>query len=206
VTGAKVRNNSLTGADARDNSLTGADVRSLTGDDVNDNSLGANDVQGLTGNDVEDNSLTGTDINESTLGKVPSAATADSAAAVTGVSFLPRVTANLGETKAVATKGPLTLQLRCVDNGGGSIGLFLEIDSSADNAAADANVSGSDDDDLDAADPPMEVASDSGVGQRFEQAGWSALTPAGERFEGYGWAVSNFGGANNCMAEVVLFG
>lgn len=53
VTSAKVRNNSLTGADIRNNSLTGADV--------------AND------------SLTGADVKESTLSKVPSAATADGA-------------------------------------------------------------------------------------------------------------------------------
>jgi hypothetical protein len=188
VTGTKVKNSSLTGSDVRNGSLTGSDVSRLTGGDVNDDSL------------------TGADLNESALAKVPSATTADTAAAVNGLTFLPRVTANPGETKTVATKGPLTLQLRCIDQGGGTTEFILEIDSSADNAAADANVGGGDDDDLDAADPPLDVASDSDTAQSFEQAGWSALTPSGERFESYGFAAGRFGGANNCIAEVVLIG
>jgi len=68
-------------ADVADNAVNGADVV--------DNGLTGADVQGLSGGDVTDNSLRGADVNESTLGKVPSAANADavggkSAAALEG--------------------------------------------------------------------------------------------------------------------------
>lgn len=207
------------------------DSRELKNNDVRSTDLRNNDVRGgdirtgaVSGSDVGDDSVTGSDVVESSLGTVPSARNAGaavsagsagsanvanraaSAAAVDGVTFRPRVTANPGQTLPVATKGPLTLQLRCVDNGGGNVGFFLEMDTSADNAAFDANVSGSDEDDFDAADPPVEVADQSGTAQTFEQAGFSALTPTGQRFEGFGFAAAKFGGANNCIAEVVLFG
>jgi hypothetical protein len=119
-----IARNAVTGAKVRNNSLTGADVRSLTGGDVNNNSL------------------TGDDVNEATLGKVPSAANADSAANATNannannasalggqpasayegasetIPFSVRV-AGTGE-KTIATVGPFRLFVRCTANDGGT--------------------------------------------------------------------------------------
>src|SRR4051794_27118217 len=95
ITGGNVRNGSLTGADVKNASLTGTDVRNnkLTGRDVT--SLSGGDVKNgtLTGNDVRDDSLKGEDIVESTLGKVPTAAAADSATTATDASTLNGKTA-----------------------------------------------------------------------------------------------------------------
>jgi hypothetical protein len=78
-----VRNDNLRGKDVRDGSLAGTDVAdgSLAGADVADGSLSGQDVAdgSLSGQDVADDSLTGADVDESSLGKVPSAASADSA-------------------------------------------------------------------------------------------------------------------------------
>src|SRR5215207_7403366 len=53
----------------------------VKGKDIRNNAVTAKKVKNgsLTGTDVKDDSLTGLDINESTLGQVPSAATAGSA-------------------------------------------------------------------------------------------------------------------------------
>jgi hypothetical protein len=83
---AQVIDNSLKSQDLKDN----AAVRSrdvvddtvtgggLAGYDVKNNSLTSADVANLTGADVSNDSLTGQQINESSLGRVPDAAHADS--------------------------------------------------------------------------------------------------------------------------------
>jgi len=58
-----IRNNEIRSIDIRNNQVRGRDIRNST----------------IQGRDVAINTLTGEDINESTLGKVPSAATADNA-------------------------------------------------------------------------------------------------------------------------------
>jgi len=63
VDSGDVKNNSIRSKDVRNNNLRGKDVRNSS----------------LAGADVKNDSLTGLDINEATLGKVPSAAAADSA-------------------------------------------------------------------------------------------------------------------------------
>lgn len=71
LTGADVKNSSLTGSDVKNNKLTGRDVTSVTGSDIKNGSIRSSDVGTET--------LNGSDIVESQLGKVPSAAQADSA-------------------------------------------------------------------------------------------------------------------------------
>jgi hypothetical protein len=74
-----IRNNEVRTRDVRNNEVRGRDIRNST----------------VQSRDVALNSLTGDDVNESRLGKVPSAAAADSAAAATtagslnGVRVLP---------------------------------------------------------------------------------------------------------------------
>jgi hypothetical protein len=213
----EIKNNTVRSKDIRNNDVRGTDVRNGT----------------IRGSDVGNNGLTGSDIAESTLGLIPnathanrsdsashanrsdsashadssgSAGRADSAGSVDSFHVLPGVTAAPGETKAVATDGPLTLQMRCIDNGSGNIGVVLEMDSSANSAAINASFSGTDADVLNANDPPANIAGDSGTSQAITQAGWAALTPSGGLFQGYGMVASKFGGGNNCMAKLVLIG
>jgi hypothetical protein len=67
---AQIKNNSIRSKDIRNNDVRGKDVRNST----------------LTGADIKNDSLKGADILESSLGKVPSAASADNANTVSGKS------------------------------------------------------------------------------------------------------------------------
>ena len=73
----EIQNNTIRSKDIRNNSLRTFDIRNneVRGFDVRNSSL--------QGRDIAFNTLTGADINESSLGKVPSAAAADNASAVT---------------------------------------------------------------------------------------------------------------------------
>lgn len=77
VDSGDIKNRQVKGKDIANNAVTGAKIKSnaVTGTDVSDSSL--------TGADVLDDSLTGADVNEGTLGKVPSAAAADTASTAT---------------------------------------------------------------------------------------------------------------------------
>jgi hypothetical protein len=70
-----LRNNDVRTRDLRNNEVRGIDIRNST----------------VRGADVGLNSLTGDDVNESRLGKVPSAAAADSATSATTAQGLPGV-------------------------------------------------------------------------------------------------------------------
>src|SRR5215208_6328726 len=63
VNSGDIKNSTIRSKDVRNNNLKGSDLRNGT----------------VKSADVGDDSLTGMDINESTLGKVPSAASADNA-------------------------------------------------------------------------------------------------------------------------------
>ena len=75
VRSVDLRNNDVRTRDLRNNEVRGLDIRNST-------------VQGA---DVALNTLTGDDVNESRLGKVPSAAAADSATSATTANGLPGV-------------------------------------------------------------------------------------------------------------------
>jgi hypothetical protein len=101
-----VRNNTLRTFDIRNNEVRGFDVRNST----------------LQGRDVAFNTLTGVDINESSLGKVPSAAQADTAAAVTPLKTIaPTTLAEGAAPVTLVSHGPLTLTAACVDSGGSTV-------------------------------------------------------------------------------------
>jgi hypothetical protein len=99
-----VRNNEVRTRDLRNNDIRGRDVRNST----------------VQGRDVALNTLTGDDVNESRLGKVPSAAAADTAAAATtagslnGVRVLPIKHRSGNVTgQAVFDAGGLQLVVSC---------------------------------------------------------------------------------------------
>jgi hypothetical protein len=83
ITGANVKNHSLTGIKLANGTLTGTQIKSgsLTGKQIKTGSL--------TGTQIKGGSLTGTQINASSLGKVPSAANADTVGGKGPGSFAP---------------------------------------------------------------------------------------------------------------------
>ena len=103
-----IRNNEIRTRDLRNNEARGIDIRNST----------------IQGRDVALNTLTGDDVKEDTLGKVPSAASADSATTATtagGVSTLKIIPqtklAEGGPAVTLATHGPFTLRAQCTPNG-----------------------------------------------------------------------------------------
>jgi hypothetical protein len=121
-----VRNNTLRTFDIRNNEVRGFDVRNST----------------IQGRDVAFNTLTGSDISESSLGKVPSATTADTAGSATtagSVATLRTVApTGLAEGAApvtLATHGPLTLTAVCEDQGG-LTNAIVRVQSTEANSAA----------------------------------------------------------------------
>jgi hypothetical protein len=103
-----VRNNTLRTFDIRNNEVRGFDVRNST----------------IQGRDVAFNTLTGNDVAENSLGKVPSAAAADTAGSATtagSVATLKTIApTSLAEGAApvtLATHGPLTLTGACEADG-----------------------------------------------------------------------------------------
>ena len=84
----EIRNNTVRSGDVRNNTLRTQDIRNneVRGFDIRNSSI--------QGRDVAFNTLTGADIGESSLGKVPSATSADSAATVSSVQTIaPRALA-----------------------------------------------------------------------------------------------------------------
>lgn len=123
-----IRNNQVRTRDLRNNEVRGIDIRNST----------------VQGRDIALNTVTGEDINETTLGKVPSAAAADTATSATtaqGVSTLkviPRTTVPESAGVALvplATHGPLTLLAQCGTGGVETIAeLFVK--TTEDNSAS----------------------------------------------------------------------
>lgn len=155
--------------------------------------------------DVKNNALTGNDIKESTLGSVPAAAKADTAATVDTV-VTKRVTANPGQTVVLATNSTLVVELECYDAGGGDLDAYLRLRTTADHVAFAANLDGSTDSDLNVSDGPALITDAGATSQDIEDGGFSAVTAAGLSWKGYGWAMVHHGGSNTCTAEVTFLG
>jgi hypothetical protein len=79
VDSGDIKNNSVRSKDLRNNDVRGKDIRAGT----------------VTSSDLQDDGVTGTDVRESTLAKVPSAASADSASTATNATTAANA-ANLG--------------------------------------------------------------------------------------------------------------
>lgn len=123
VRSVDLRNNDIRTRDLRNNEVRGLDIRNST----------------VQGRDVALNTLTGDDVTETTLGKVPSATSADTAANASGVSTLrivPRTTAPFGGADVtLATHGPLTLRARCDEQGGAAVAQLVVVTTESRSAA-----------------------------------------------------------------------
>jgi hypothetical protein len=195
-----IRNNQVRSIDLRNNEMRGIDIRNST----------------VQGRDIALNTVTGEDLNESTLGKVPSATSADTATSATtaqGVSTLkviPRTTQPETATTTLitlATHGPLTLVADCHPNGAQTFAeLFVKSteDNSASGGAATAptaDVVPRLNPDLDAADNEITIMglNDPIGGERsVTVADVFASAPSGKGFSGQ-VAMYADTAANSCV-------
>src|SRR5918992_1558514 len=90
VDSREIKNNSVRSVDVRNNNLRSKDVRNntLRTFDIRNNEVRGFDIRQSTiqGRDVAFNTLTGDDVSEESLGKVPTAGTADTATAAGSVN------------------------------------------------------------------------------------------------------------------------
>ena len=102
-----IRNNEIRTRDLRNNEVRGIDIRNST----------------VQGRDIGLNAVTGEDVKEDTLGKVPSATSADAATSATGVSTLTIIPRTTVAESAPRDPGharrarPLTLLAACEASG-----------------------------------------------------------------------------------------
>jgi hypothetical protein len=120
----EIKNNTVRSGDVRNNTLRSKDVRNntLRTFDIRNNEVRGFDIRNSTvqGRDVAFNTLTGNDIAENSLGKVPSATTADTAtnantanSVATLMTIAPTSVAEGAAAVTLATHGPLTLTGAC---------------------------------------------------------------------------------------------
>jgi hypothetical protein len=164
------------------------------------NSVGSKQIkpQAVKSSDLKNDGVKGKDIKESSLGTVPSVETVVADARATSPVGAVPVT--------VYESAPFTITLRCVDGGGGVVQAFLEIRTSVDNAAYDANVGGSEDADLDVFDGPQSLGNTSSVASDLEHVGFSAVSPSDELLAGYGYVSSKLHGSPGCAAQLTFIG
>jgi hypothetical protein len=138
-----IRNNEVRTRDLRNNEIRGLDIRNST----------------VQGRDIALNTVTGEDVKEDTLGKVPSAAAADTATTATNASSLkiiPRTAmAEDAAPVTLASHGPLTLSGRC-ESSGSETHAFLFV-ATTENDSTAGSVPGTIVETLNAADAPQEI-------------------------------------------------
>jgi hypothetical protein len=189
-----LRNNEIRTRDLRNNEVRGIDIRNST----------------VQGRDIALNTVTGEDLNESTLGKVPSATSADSATTagdVATLKIIPRTTLAEGAPPVtLATHGPLTLSGECAT---GTLGRLRVSTTENDSAATGTSTSidpavntatGFQDSDLDTADGPFRIAQlEAGMSIRgYTVTTASAFAPSGKGFSGAVALFRNSTGAGSC--------
>jgi hypothetical protein len=200
----EIRNNTITSGDVRNNTLRTFDIRNneVRGFDVRNSSL--------QGRDIAFNTLTGADVNESSLGKVPAAAAADSAAAVSILKTIAPTAVGEGAAPVtLATHGPLTLSAACVQTVGGDTAAQLRVQTSGALASAAGTVPAGT---IQPGDGPVTIAEAADtMGGAAEVASVPVFATAGTQgFTGtFGlYAVSVGAGGDNCRfnGHVVLQG
>jgi len=193
VRSVDLRNNDVRTRDLRNNEVRGLDIRNST-------------VQGA---DVALNTLTGDDINESRLGKVPSAAAADSATTAGSAQnvrvIAPTSLARGAAPVTLATHGPFTIALRCFQDMGGT-SVWVTVDSSADDSSALGTEPGGTalgDADLDAAEmavPAVAVVDPAGGGRTGFASPLVVAAPNGQAVSGQLSVLADQDGAT-CSAQ-----
>jgi hypothetical protein len=153
----------------------------------------------VKGKHIKNNTVTGKDVKESSLGTVPSVET---------VRVGGTVTAAVGATPVtVHTEGPLTISLRCLDGGGGTVQAFLEIRTSADNAFVGAAPYGVTFGDFDVFQGPQPLASTSSVSPAVERVSFVAGTAVADTaLQGTGFVGSKLGGSPGCSTQLTFLG
>ncbi len=177
-----IRNNQIRTRDLRNNEVRGIDIRNST----------------VQGRDVALNTLSGDDVREETLGKVPSAASADSATIAGGVNTLkiiPVTTMAEGAPAvALATHGPLTLLAKC-ESASPNTEATLAVSTTENNSAAAGNATA--DPDFDAgtsSDDLVILSSLSGVAP----GNVVASAPSGKAFAGQIGMYADATGPGSC--------
>jgi hypothetical protein len=142
-----VRNNTLRTFDIRNNEVRGFDIRNST----------------VQGRDVAFNTLTGADVSEESLGKVPSAAAADTAASATSAGSVGGIGLRRINYAAEAGSGPVTvldmggLRLEASCGAGGA----LQVTGAFADSSSEVSVS----EDLQTTPPPANaLVNDPGAG------------------------------------------
>jgi hypothetical protein len=192
-----LRNNEVRTRDLRNNEVRGLDIRNST----------------VRGRDVGLNALTGDDVNESRLGKVPSAAAADSATSAQTASSaqsvatlrpIPRTTLAEGAAPVtLLTHGSLTLSAACVGNGVATDAVLrvatTESTSSADGFPNPTILSVPV---LNPGDGPQAVAlGTTGMGgaRQVTSADFAASAPSGNAFTGQAGLIADGAGGGSCV-------
>ena len=189
-----IRNNQVRTRDLRNNEVRGIDIRNST----------------IQGRDIALNTLTGDDIREDSLGKVPTAGTADSAStagtanSVSTLKIIPATTVAQGaDPVALATHGPLTLLAECVTGDTPRV----SVSTTEENAAGagtgrigTTSDSGFQDPEIDPTDGPARIAE---VGHGMNIRGYgvvavSALAPSGPGFSGELGLYGDSSGDGSC--------
>jgi hypothetical protein len=103
--------NTVDSGDIKKGAVKGKDIgkNAVSGSKVKGNSLTGSDIKGLSGSDVTDDSLGGGDVNEASLAKVPSAASADSAASAGNANAVDGQSIAKIFYKAEPVTGPTTV-------------------------------------------------------------------------------------------------
>lgn len=198
VDSREIKNNTVRSKDIRQGQVRTADV-------------GNNNLRGA---DIRDGTLTGNDINEGTLGTVPnansatsansanSANTANTAATFAGLSprRLAPFTLGNGETQALETIGPFTLTATCAINQAGVDTVAVQITTSQNDSALDADDS---DGDFDAGDTHnfVEITNGAtGTPELDANEDGTAIAPDGTEILGQGLyvGVNVLGEAGRC--------
>jgi hypothetical protein len=175
----EIKNNEIRSRDIRNNEVRGIDIRNST----------------VQGSDLAPDTLTGEDINETTLGKVPTAASADSstnaktASELSSLKLVPMTTVVAGNVETLLHHGPLTVTVACVPNGA-DLDAELRVETSEANSAASGDLA--DYPTLDPADGAKAV-------------GLVKDTPGGERSTGHSAIVaqSAFGASVSGLVGLV---
>jgi hypothetical protein len=187
-----IRNNEVRTRDLRNNEVRGIDIRNST----------------VQGRDIALNTVTGEDVKEDTLGKVPSAAAADTATSAGGVDTLkivPRTAMAKGDPDVVlATNGSLTLKGRCED-ASGSARARLVVATTEDNTGVGATGAGTGtgnnliETDLDGGETFVYTLTDgSAAGTALHITAPVASAPSGKGFTGQVVMMADGSGAGSC--------
>jgi hypothetical protein len=194
----EIKNNSIVTRDVRNNTLRTFDIRNneVRGFDIRNSSV--------QGRDLAFNTVTGADINEGSLGKVPSATQADSAAALPALKLVaPTALAEGAVPVTLATHGPLTLVADCVDDAGLTVARLRAQSTETGSAGSEAPA-------IDPGDGPVTVGSlsDPAVAPRSaESRSVFASAPSGKALTGqFGLIADTAAGSCQFSGFVVLEG